>query len=202
MKKRIAVVALALLACVCTQAFALNTITIGPGYGFFTSSDKGVDSFMHGPGISFSGMIGSDSSHLMFFADANVGFPLSMTTNGIEIRRADVDMLMTVDMAIGLGYISDPGRTSWFVGGGFYFAELAANYRRVVATLDFMFGASLYAGYQFYLGENAFIEPSVRASMTFYDIGKISTSFGDSDWMGDSYIGFNGQAKLAIGYNF
>ena len=88
------------------------------------------------------------------------------------------------------------------LASGFYFAELAANYRRVVATLDFMFGASLYAGYQFYLGENAFIEPSVRASMTFYDIGKVRTSYGDSDWMGDSYIGFNGQAKLAIGYNF
>lgn len=201
MKKTVLVLVLAILACGFVFAGNLNTIAIGANYSYMNSFEDD-ELFLHGPGIAMSSMVNFGSSNAMFYVDLGVEFPLSVDTFGGKMDRSDFDMLIAMDATIGAGYISNPGKSSYFLGAGLQFNEIGMKIDNYASTLDLLLGVAAFGGYQFYFTDNVFLEASAKIGLTMYNWSKLETVFRDFGWQNESYFGMTGVARVLVGYNF
>lgn len=201
MKKFALVLVLAVLACGVVFAGELNSIAIGANYSFARSFEDD-EMVMHGPGFAMSSMASFGTSKAMFYADLGIDFPLSIDTVFGDFDRDNFDLLIALDATVGAGYVSNPGKSSYFIGGGIHFNEIGMRIDNVSSSLDFLLGIAVFGGYQFYFTDHVFLETSAKLGLSIYNWGKAETVFGSTGWQGQSSTGLTGVARVMVGYNF
>ncbi len=177
------------------------SIALGPDFSASYSVDNRTSVGAFGLDVGMEAQLGN-SSHLVLLADMDVKYPCMRNFEFYDFSTK-TSFVMGSDIFVGLGFNTGFGkRTSFTLGAGPYVMSLDVTENNTRFSV-ISFGAQAYASAKFFVTNKWFIDTTLRAGMTFYDIENISFS----NWFSDDYLAgsantFAFAGRIGCGYLF